>query len=190
MCRKYAVSGLGVILLAALAYFYGGSQVLSGQRPLRSLTAENVGEITNEFNAANNEIRFTAALTNLNLMSAGASATQDLIREFGGKPMRAFVVWEPVLPTDWSSPSIAPRSRLPDVRVTQFWDQGRVISHLMGEHDRRSVVWDYIAVYPAGAIWENLPPSSLYHGNPVVQVTDAARAAMTQALAEQHLQIQ
>lgn len=104
--------------------------------------------------------------------------------------MRAFVVWEPVLPTDWSSPSIAPRSRLSDVRVTQFWDQGRVISHLMGEHDRRSVVWDYIAVYPAGAIWENLPPSSLYHGNPVVQVTDAARAAMTQALAEQHLQIQ
>jgi hypothetical protein len=71
MCRKYAVSGLGVILLAALAYFYGGSQVPSGQRPLRSLTAENVGEIKNEFNGANNEIRFTAALTNLNLMSAG-----------------------------------------------------------------------------------------------------------------------
>ena len=71
MCRKYAVSGLGVILLAALAYFYGGSQVPSGQRPLRSFTAENVGEVTNEFSAANNEIRFTAALTNLNLMSAG-----------------------------------------------------------------------------------------------------------------------
>ena len=69
--------------------------------------------------------------------------------------MRAFVVWEPVLPTDWSSPSIAPRSRLSDVRVTQFWDQGRVISHLMGEHDRRSVVWDYIAVYPAGARWQD-----------------------------------
>ena len=91
---------------------------------------------------------------------------------------------------DWSSPSTAALNRLSDVRVTQFWDKGRVISYLMGEHDRLSVVWDYIAVYPAGAIWENLPPSSLYHGNPVVQVTDAARAAMTQALAEQHLQIQ
>ena len=75
-----------------------------------------------------------------------------------GKPLliRAFVVWEPVLPTDWSSPSIAPRSRLSDVRVTQFWDKGRVISQLMAEHDRRSVVWGYIAVYPAGAICENL----------------------------------
>jgi hypothetical protein len=69
-CAGSTVSSLGVILLAALAYFYGGSQVPSGQRPLRSLTAENVGKIKNEFNAANNEIRFTAALTNLNLMSA------------------------------------------------------------------------------------------------------------------------
>ena len=63
MWRKYAVSGLGVILLAALAYFYDGSQVRSGQRPLRSLTAENVDEIKNEFNAANNEIRILPLLS-------------------------------------------------------------------------------------------------------------------------------
>ena len=25
--------------------------------------------------------------------------------------------------------------------------QGRLVSHSMGEHDRRSVVWDYIVVY-------------------------------------------
>ena len=81
--------------------------------------------------------------------------------------MRALVVWEPV-----SSPSTAALNRLSDVRVTQFWDKGRVISHLMGEHDGLSVVWDYIAVCPAGAIWENPQPSSLYHSNPVVQVTE------------------
>ena len=120
----------------------------------------------------------------------GASATQDLIREFAGKPVRAFVVWEPVLPTDWSSPSIAPRNRLSDVRVTQFWDKGRVISHLMGEHDRRRSCGTTLRSTEPERFWENLPPSSLYHGDPVVQVTDAARAAMTQALAEQHLQIQ
>jgi hypothetical protein len=28
----------------------------------------------------------------------------------------------------------------------------------MGEHDRHSVVWDYIAVYPPGAVWEDHPP--------------------------------
>jgi hypothetical protein len=81
--------------------------------------------------------------------------------------VRTFVVRESV-----SSPSTAALNRLSDVRVTQFWDKGRAISHLMGEHDGLSVVWDYIAVCPAGAIWENLQPSSLYHSNPVVQMTE------------------
>jgi hypothetical protein len=52
----------------------------------------------------------------------------------------------------------------------------------MGEQDRRSVVWDYIAVYPAGAIWKDRPPQALYEGGPVVRVTDPARAALAQAL--------
>jgi hypothetical protein len=31
-------------------------------------------------------------------------------------------------------------------------------------------VWDYIAVYPRGAIWEGSPPEPLYNGGPVVRV--------------------
>jgi hypothetical protein len=108
------------------------------------------------------------------------------MRGFAGKPLRAFVVWEPVLLTDWSSPSTATLSRLSDVRVTQFWDRRRLVSNAMGEHDRRSVVWDYVAVYAAGAVWENGPPAALYHGNPVVRVAEEARAAIAQALAERH----
>ena len=96
--------------------------------------------------------------------------------------MRAFVIWEPVLPTDWSSPSTATLSRLSDARAAQFWDKGRLISHSMGEHDRRSVVWDYIAVYDAGADWEDGPPQALYHGGPVVRVTGPAHAALVEAL--------
>ena len=53
----------------------------------------------------------------------------------------------------------------------------------MGEQDRRSVVWDYIAVYPAGATWQERPPKALYEGGPVVKVTDPARAALAQGLA-------
>src|SRR5215469_12153016 len=105
------------------------------------------------------------------------------MQEFSGKPLRAFVVWEPVLATDWSSPSTAALARLSDSRAVQFWDSRRLVSHSMGEHDRHSVVWDYIAIYPAGAVWEEKPPPALYHGNPVVQVTAAARAALAQALA-------
>jgi hypothetical protein len=93
-----------------------------------------------------------------------------------------------VLLTDWSSPSTATLSRISDTRAAQFWDKGRLISHSMGEHDRRSVVWDHIAVYRAGANWEDVAPQALYHGGPVVRVTERARAALVQALQEKQLQ--
>jgi hypothetical protein len=93
-----------------------------------------------------------------------------------------FVVWEPVLTTDWSSPSPAALRRISDVRASQYWDKGRLISHSLGEHDRRSIVWDEIAIYPAGAVWDDAPPQPLYHGRPVVNVTAPARAALAQIL--------
>jgi len=70
-----------------------------------------------------------------------------------------------------------------DPRAAQFWDKGRLISHSLGEHDTKSIVWDYVAVYPPGAIWQESPPEALYHGSPVIKVTEAARAAIAQALA-------
>ena len=104
------------------------------------------------------------------------------MHEFAGKPVRVFVVWEPVLVTDWGRPSTATLARISDLRAAQFWDRGRLVSHSMGEQNRRSVVWDYIAVYQPGALWTERPPEALYHGGPVVQVTDQAHAALAQAL--------
>jgi hypothetical protein len=111
------------------------------------------------------------------------------MQELAGKPVRVFVIWEPVLLTDWSSPSTAALGRISDSRAAQFWDKDRLISRSMGEHDRRSVVWDYIAVYPPGAVWEDGPPEALYHGGPVVRVTEPARAALDQALAGKAVQV-
>jgi hypothetical protein len=104
------------------------------------------------------------------------------MHEFAGKPVRTFVIWEPVLPTDWSSPATAALRRISDARAAQFWDKGRLISRSMGERNLDSVVWDYIAVYEPGTLWENRPPQALYHGGPVVQVTEAAHAALEHAL--------
>lgn len=104
------------------------------------------------------------------------------MQEFSGKPVRAFVVWEPVLPTDWTRPSTATLERIHDLRAVQFWDKGRLISLSMGEHDRHSIVWDYIAVYPMGELWKERPPESLYHGGPVVRVIELARAALAKSL--------
>jgi hypothetical protein len=105
------------------------------------------------------------------------------MHEFAGRQLRVFVIWEPVLPTDWSAPSTAALRRVSDTRATQFWDKGRLVSHLMGEHDRDSIVWDYIAVYPPGAVWDDGPPEALYHGGPVVRVTERARSAVERSLA-------
>jgi hypothetical protein len=104
------------------------------------------------------------------------------LRDFPGKPLRVFAVWEPVLATDWASPSTAVLRRLSDARAAQFWDKDRSISHSMGEHDRHGIVWDRILVYPRGAVWAERPPKPVYSGGTVVSVTDAARAAIGTAL--------
>jgi hypothetical protein len=104
-----------------------------------------------------------------------------MMAELPGKPARIFVVWEPVLFTDWSSPSTATLGRISNARATQFWDKKRLVSQSMGEHDRRSIVWDYVAVYPPGSVWEASPPEPLYSGGPVIRVMDEARSALSKA---------
>ena len=94
--------------------------------------------------------------------------------------MRAFVVWEPVLPTDWGAPSTVALKRISDGRAAQFWDKGRLVSKAMGEHDDKSIVWDHIAVYAPGSRWNQQP--ALFADGPVVKVLDPARAAITKAL--------
>ena len=105
-----------------------------------------------------------------------------MMAKLAAKPARVFVVWEPVLFTDWSSPSTATLGRISLTRTLQFWDKGRLISHSMGEHNRRSIVWDYIAVYPRSAVWEARPPEPLYSGGPVIRVIGEARSALSRAL--------
>jgi hypothetical protein len=97
--------------------------------------------------------------------------------------LRVIVVWEPVLPTDWLSPTptTATMRRVSDLRVHQYWDRGRLLSKAMGEGDRRSVVWDWVGVYAPEAIWESRPPKPAFGAGPVVRVVPA----FTNALAEE-----
>ncbi len=65
--RKYVIVGVigtvAVLLFAALLYLYAGSQVPSGQAPLRKLTAENVDDLKAEFNAAKDKVRVLLLLS-------------------------------------------------------------------------------------------------------------------------------
>jgi hypothetical protein len=55
--RSVVGAVLTALLIAAAMYLYGGSQTPAGQPPLRNVTAENVADIRNEFNAANGDVR-------------------------------------------------------------------------------------------------------------------------------------
>jgi hypothetical protein len=81
--------------------------------------------------------------------------------------LRVFVIWEPVLATDWGTPSQALTSNVPDRRAVQFYDRQRRLSAMLGgvahrdalARDRRigfrmkDVLWDTVLVYPPGARW-------------------------------------
>lgn len=97
--------------------------------------------------------------------------------------MRVFVIWEPVLPTDFVAPSTAALARIPDARAVQYWDRKRTLSHLLGEHNRSTVVWDYIAVYAPGTLWQDAPPKPIYSDNPVRDVISGAKESIQRSLA-------
>ena len=96
-----------------------------------------------------------------------------------------FVIWERVLATDFSAPSTITLRRIHDARVKQYWDRNRVLSHAMGEHDRQSVVWDYIAVYRPEQIWTDAPPPAEFKGRPLVRFIEGTRKALETIDSEQ-----
>jgi hypothetical protein len=93
----------------------------------------------------------------------------DVLRANSGASVRVFVVWEPVLPTDWGTPGAALTGNIPDGRATQFWDPDRRLSAALGgvakletlaavrnvSFRMKDVVWDAALVYPAGTRWGN-----------------------------------
>ena len=113
----------------------------------------------------------------------GASATGELLREINSQHVRVFVIWEPVLATDFVAPSTAALARIPDARAAQYWDRKRALSHLLGEHNRSTVVWDHIAVYAPGTLWQDAPPKPIYSDNPVRDVISGAKESVQRLLA-------
>ena len=97
--------------------------------------------------------------------------------------LQVYVVWEPILPMDWFRPTSSVLSRIPDARVTQFWDEEHLLARRLAEDARDpqpkpecceadGILWDLAVVYPVGARWsEQLPPAIVFDG-PVVRVTD------------------
>ena len=185
MKRISILTAVGIMALGGfVAYVYGGEKVPAGQPPLQNLNALNVTNIAKEFDAAKDDVRVLLFFSpTCPVCLEGASSAGRMLKAFSSKPVRTFIVWEPVLWTDWSAPSTSALGRIPDPRAVQFWDKGRLLSHSMGEHNGHGIVWDYVAVYPPGPVWKDVaPPSPIYDGGPVVRVTDKAQSAIQKAL--------
>ena len=112
----------------------------------------------------------------------GSSALERLLKEEGDPKIHVFVVWEPVLPTDFGAPSTATLRRVSDLRASQYWDKEHLVSHLLGERDPSSVVWDYVAVYEPGKLWDQAPPEPLYSHVPVIKGIIGTKDAVRQLL--------
>ena len=105
----------------------------------------------------------------------GASAVQRLLARNPSVPLRVLVVWEPVIFSDIAPPTNFALARITDSRAVQFWDHGLTLSRAIrggASDDDGVIVWDYVAVFPAGARWEAAPPDPLFSGGTVVDVID------------------
>jgi hypothetical protein len=105
---------------------------------------------------------------------------------------RVFVVWEPILSTDWAAPTSFAMNRIADRRVQQYWDSGHVLAKAMA-NDARSpqptedcctrtgILWDLAAVYPGGASWADRMPTATIFNGPVVDIASELEAALAGA---------
>ena len=100
-----------------------------------------------------------------------------------------FVIWEPILPTDVAPPITSVLSRMPDVRVQQYWDPNHLVAKQLAADARPpqpeqeccvrgGVLWDLAAVYPKGATWQAQMPTAILFNGPVVDVTEALESAL------------
>lgn len=53
---------------------------------------------------------------------------EDLLKRNPEARLRVLVVWEPILPMDWSSPCRMVKARISDPGVVQFWDKQHFVS--------------------------------------------------------------
>lgn len=70
--------------------------------------------------------------------------------------------------------------RINDSRASQYYDKDHLVSKSIEEAD---LVWDYVAVYPQGKLWEKGPPEPTYSHAPVVRAIDETREAIRKLVA-------
>jgi hypothetical protein len=89
-----------------------------------------------------------------------------MLKQNHSETLRVFVVWEPILPTDWFRPSRFVQLRIRDPRAVQFWDKDHLVAKELRAHlppqsqggpTNNKILWDVVAVYPKEAKFHSTP---------------------------------
>lgn len=109
--------------------------------------------------------------------------------------MKARIIWQPVLASDWQGPGKGAMSRIADPRASQRWDPDLLVegsarpvlrasaTPIVGKESlvKGSIVWDYVAVYAPGVEWKTEFPVPDFQAAPVVKTLDELRARLSRA---------
>jgi hypothetical protein len=169
--RTLATAAVIAVLLALRLYLSSAGSTPPGQPPLAILN--DAGNLKDAFNRDLGRMRAIILLSpSCPYCLKGATGIQRILGEHPSSSLTAFVVWMPILGTDWGKPRSGPLGRLKDARVQQFWDADhRIAEALRHAHEGRSqlpnccyedgIWWDLMAVYAPGVRWEEKLPEPL-----------------------------
>jgi len=108
---------------------------------------------------------------------------ERILKQAQSESVRVFVVWEPMLPTDWYRPTRPTLKRVSDSRAVQFWDRNHLIAAQVKQQlqrfhgsdpsccEDRGHLWDMAAEYPMGVQWGESAP--VFDDGPVYRIAPA-----------------
>ena len=105
---------------------------------------------------------------------------QQILEQHPAARIQVFAVWEPMLATDWQSPTGGVLARLKDARARQYWDPRHLLALRLAADARDpqpkqaccvrdNILWDLAALYPPGAEWKDVMPPAVFFNGPVVK---------------------
>lgn len=98
------------------------------------------------------------------------------------------VVWEPILSTDWKSPSGSTLGRIPDTRARQFWDPNHLVAQQLSRAAKekpkplpgcclnKGINWDEAILYAPASTWSDEPIPTFWNGPVVKTIAGLERA--------------
>jgi hypothetical protein len=172
MRPRFAAPGaLGALVILAVVYLARAGVTPEGQPPFAEL--DGLDRLRSAFNAARDVDRAVILLSpSCPYCLRGASDIERVLARHGDRSFVAFVVWHPILPTDWGRPMTRVLRRLSDRRVRQYWDAeglvARELQRSFGQRDpqpaccvHNGVWWDLMAVFPPAVDWKDAFPEPL-----------------------------